>query len=51
VEERIDQTIRDKQELADDILGEGGEKLLTEMSDAELMKFVSLDVSRASVDD
>ena len=51
LEERIDQTIRDKQELADDILGEGGEKLLTEMSDAELMKFVSLDVSRASVDD
>ena len=30
---------------------EGGEKLLTEMSDAELMKFVSLDVTRASVDD
>jgi SNF2 family DNA or RNA helicase len=51
LEERIDQTIRDKQELADGILGEGGEKLLTEMSDAELMRFVSLDVPRAQDDD
>jgi non-specific serine/threonine protein kinase len=51
LEERIDQTLRDKQELADDILQEGGEKLLTEMSDDELLRFVSLDVTRATDDD
>jgi non-specific serine/threonine protein kinase len=51
LEERIDQTLRDKQELADDILQEGGEKLLTEMSDDELLQFVSLDVTRATDDD
>ncbi len=43
--------IRDKQELADGVLGEGGERLLTEMSDAELLKFVTLDVTRAALDD
>jgi hypothetical protein len=37
--------------LADDILQEGGEKLLTEMSDDELLRFVSLDVTRATDDD
>lgn len=51
LEERIDQTLRDKQQLADDILQEGGEKLLTEMSDDELLRFVSLDVTRATDDD
>ena len=51
LEERIDQMIRDKQELADGVLGEGGEKLLTEMSDSELLKFVALDVSRATLDE
>jgi len=51
LEERIDQMIRDKQELADEILGEGGESLLTEMSDSELLKFVALDVSRATMDE
>jgi non-specific serine/threonine protein kinase len=51
LEERIDRMIRDKQSLADDVLGEGGERLLTEMSDAELLKFVALDVTRAMLDD
>ncbi len=32
LEERIDQMIRDKQELADNVLGEGSETLLTEMT-------------------
>jgi len=51
LEERIDQMIRDKQSLADGVLGEGGERLLTEMSDSELLKFVTLDVTRAMLDD
>lgn len=51
LEERIDRMIRDKQSLADDVLGEGGERLLTEMSDSELLKFVALDVTRAMLDD
>ena len=51
LEERIDEMIRDKQELADNVLGAGGERLLTEMSDSELLKFVALDVSRATLDE
>ncbi len=48
LEERIDQLIRDKKAVAEDILGgDGAAKLLTEMSDAELMNFVSLDLSKA----
>jgi non-specific serine/threonine protein kinase len=52
LEERIDQMIRDKQELADEIFGQSteGETLLTEMSDRELLKFVALDISRAAED-
>lgn len=50
LEEKIDQMIHDKQELADEILGptSEGETLLTEMSDRELLKFVSLDITRAA---
>ncbi len=51
LEERIDQMIRDKQELANNVLGEGSETLLTEMSDSELLKFVALDVTRAAIDE
>ncbi len=51
LEERIDQMIRDKQGLADSVLGGGGETLLTEMSDSELLKFVALDVNRATLED
>lgn len=50
LEERIDQMIRDKQELADQVLGakSEGETLLTEMSDRELLNFVALDITRAA---
>ncbi|MFM7055746.1 MAG: DEAD/DEAH box helicase [Planctomycetota bacterium] len=51
LEERIDQMIRDKQAVASDLLGDGAETLLTEMSDRELMNFVALDLSRAELDD
>ena len=46
----IDEMIRDKQQLADKILGASGEgeSLLTEMSDQDLLKFVSLDLTRAA---
>ncbi|MFO1042069.1 MAG: DEAD/DEAH box helicase [Planctomycetaceae bacterium] len=49
IEERIDQMIREKQELADEILGQtnAGETLLTEMSDQELLKFVALDITQS----
>jgi len=47
VEERIDEMIRDKQDLADEILQGGAEAKLTEMSDRELLDFVSIDLSRA----
>ncbi len=50
LEERIDEMLRDKQDLADKILGptREGETLLTEMSDKELLKFVALDITRAA---
>jgi non-specific serine/threonine protein kinase len=47
VEEKIDQLIADKVSLAHDLLGDGGgEKLLTEMSNDELLQFVSLDIHK-----
>ena len=51
VEERIDQLIRDKQQLADRLLGEGTETQLTEMSDQELLAFVAIDLQRAVLDE
>ena len=47
VEDKIDQLIAQKVSLSNDLLGEGGEKLLTEMNDQELMRFVALDIHRA----
>jgi non-specific serine/threonine protein kinase len=47
VEERIDALIADKQTLSDEVLEGGGEPALTEMSNEELMKMVSLDLSTA----
>ena len=47
IEEKIDALIDEKKELAESILGESGERLLTEMPDDELLRFVSLDLSRA----
>jgi non-specific serine/threonine protein kinase len=50
VEERIDRLIEDKQALARDVLTGGGETLLTELSDAELMAMVALDLRRATAE-
>jgi non-specific serine/threonine protein kinase len=47
IEERIDALIDEKRQLAADLLEGGAEKLLTEMNNAELIRFVSLDVARA----
>jgi SNF2 family DNA or RNA helicase len=47
IEERIDALIEEKHQLAADLLEGGAEKMLTEMTDAELIRFVSLDVARA----
>jgi SNF2 family DNA or RNA helicase len=53
IEERIDAMIAEKRQLAEDLLdgsGSGGEIRLTEMSDAELMRLVALDLSSASME-
>ena len=50
VEERIDQLIEDKQSLARGLLEGGGEALLTEMSNEELMAMVALDLGRATAE-
>ena len=47
IEERIDSMINQKKALANDLLQGGGEALLTEMSNDELMKAVSLDIHKA----
>ena len=44
VEEKIDALIDEKKDLADSLLSEGAEKLLTDMDNEELLKFVELDV-------
>ena len=49
IEERIDELIGEKAQLATDLLEGGTEKMLTEMSDADLIRLVALDVDRASV--
>ncbi len=46
VEERIDALIAHKTELARDVV-EGGERLLTEMPNDELLEFVALDIHKA----
>jgi superfamily II DNA or RNA helicase len=48
LEERINEIITDKRALADDILGESGERLLTEMNNSELLRFVALDFKAAT---
>jgi non-specific serine/threonine protein kinase len=50
IEERIDALIAGKRALAGDVLGGDGSKLLTEMSNAELMAFVALDIRAARGD-
>jgi non-specific serine/threonine protein kinase len=51
VEERIDALINSKKELADQIVAGGSETMLTEMSNEELLRMVSLDVSAIGDDD
>jgi superfamily II DNA or RNA helicase len=47
-EEKIDRLLEEKAALARDVVeGTGGETALTEMSDKELIRFVSLDIGRA----
>ncbi len=48
IEEKIDALIRDKTALVGEILEEGVPKLVTEMSDGELLDLVRLDVTRAT---
>ena len=50
LEERIHEVIASKSALAEDVLGEGGERLLTEMNNSELLRFVALDIN-ATVED
>ena len=47
VEEKIDELMQQKTALAQDLLGAGGDAILTEMSDEELLSTVSLDIERA----
>jgi non-specific serine/threonine protein kinase len=47
VEEKIDQLIESKRQLAHDLLHGGAETLLTEMNDDELLKLVALDLRTA----
>ena len=47
IEDRIDQLIESKRQLAEDFLGAGGEINLTEMSDRELLSLVALDLDAA----
>ncbi len=49
IEEKIDALIEEKTGLATDLLEGGAEKMLTEMSDTELVKLVSLDIEKASM--
>ena len=47
IEDRIDQLIELKRQLAEDFLGAGGEINLTEMNDRELLSLVALDLDAA----
>jgi non-specific serine/threonine protein kinase len=51
VEERIDDMIRDKQALADGLLDQPGETVLTELSDDEVLQLVAIDLNRATTAD
>ncbi len=49
IEERIDALIAEKCQLAAELLEGGAEKLLSEMNDEELIRFVSLDINRTDM--
>ena len=44
IEEKIDELIRSKRELAENIVGDGGETWITELSNEELLKMMKLEV-------
>ena len=44
VEEKIDQLISSKKELAESVIGSGGESMITEMSNEELLSLLRLEV-------
>ncbi len=44
IEEKIDEMIRDKVELAENVIGSGGEKWITEMSDSALINMMRLSI-------
>jgi non-specific serine/threonine protein kinase len=48
VEDKIDQLIESKQQLAGDLLGGGSEMVLTGMKDEDLLRLVALDLSAAT---
>ena len=48
IEERIDQLIESKRQLSQDLIEGGGEVLVTEMDDAQLLQLVTLDLHAAS---
>jgi len=50
LEERIHDIITGKNALAEDILGEGAERLMTEMNNSELLRLVALDIKAAAGD-
>jgi non-specific serine/threonine protein kinase len=50
LEERIHDVITSKSALAEDVLGEGGERLMTEMNNSELLRFVALDINATAED-
>jgi superfamily II DNA or RNA helicase len=47
VEEKIDELIESKKQLSKDLIEGGGELLLTEMKDDDLLRLVSLDINAA----
>ena len=51
VEDKIDQLIESKKQLAGELLESAGDTLLTEMKDEELLKLVALDLSAAMKED
>jgi non-specific serine/threonine protein kinase len=48
VEDKIDALIEQKKSLSRDVLEGGGEQMLTEMDDKQLLNFVSLDINKAT---
>lgn len=46
IEEKIDAMIESKKELAENVIGSGGEKWITEMSNEELMSMLRLDIGK-----